>query len=311
MSETEHSDVLILGSGQGGKLLAWHMAQSGKRTAVVERRWVGGSCPNIACMPSKNEIWGARVAHLTRQAAHFGTVTGAVTTDMARVRQRKREMVEREVAFHLEKYKSSGAELIMGSGRFVAAKTLEVQTNDGATRTLSGDKVFLNIGSYAAMPDIPGLAAAAPLTHIEALELDYLPAHLVIVGGGYVGLEMAQAYRRFGSLVTVIEGGPRIMGREDADVADEIQRILAAEGIKFLVATETLAVEGAADRGQRSSLGGGPGSQHHRDRVGSGWRQARHARVYSSQRAAGNDRARCLGDRRMRRQSAIHPRIGR
>ena len=244
MAEPQHFDVVILGSGQGGKLLAWHMAQSGRRTAAVERRWVGGSCPNIACMPSKNEIWGARVAHLVHHAAQFGTVTGPVKTDMVRVRQRKREMVEREVAFHLDRYKATGVELIMGSGRFVAPKTLEVQTNDGATRILTADRVFLNIGSHAAIPDIPGLVASAPLTHIEALELDYLPAHLVILGAGYVGLEMAQAYRRFGSSVTVIEGGPRIMSREDHDVADEIQRILSEEGIKFLTDTQTLAVHG-------------------------------------------------------------------
>jgi pyruvate/2-oxoglutarate dehydrogenase complex dihydrolipoamide dehydrogenase (E3) component len=244
MSEPEHFEVLILGSGQGGKLLAWHMAQSGRRTAAVERRWVGGSCPNIACMPSKNEVWGARVAHLVRYAAHFGTVTGAVSTDMARVRQRKREMVEREVAFHLERYKSTGAELLMGSGQFVAPKTIEVQLNDGGTRLLAGERVFLNLGSHAAIPDIPGLAAAKPLTHIEALELDYLPSHLVVLGSGYVGLEMAQAYRRFGSRVTVIESGPRIMSREDSDVADEIQRILSEEGIQFLLGAQTLAVRG-------------------------------------------------------------------
>jgi pyruvate/2-oxoglutarate dehydrogenase complex dihydrolipoamide dehydrogenase (E3) component len=244
MPTVEQFEVLILGSGQGGKLLAWHMAQSGRRTAVVERRWVGGSCPNIACMPSKNEMWSARVAHLAQHATAFGTTTGAIATDMTRVRQRKRDMVEREVAFHLERYKATGVELIMGSGRFVAPKTLEVQTNDGATRTLSGDRVFLNIGSYAAIPDIPGLNAANPLTHVEALELDYAPAHLVVLGAGYVGLELAQAYRRFGSRVTVIEDGPRIMSREDPDVSDEMQRILAAEGIEFLTSTATLGVEG-------------------------------------------------------------------
>jgi pyruvate/2-oxoglutarate dehydrogenase complex dihydrolipoamide dehydrogenase (E3) component len=244
MSQSERFDVLVLGSGQGGKLLAWHMAQSGRRTAVVERRWVGGSCPNVACMPSKNEIWGARVAYLVHEAARFGTVTGAATTDMARVRQRKREMVEREVAFHLERYRSTGAELIMGSGRFVAPKMIEVQTNDGTTRVLAGDRVFLNLGSHAAIPDIPGLASASPLTHIEALELDYLPSHLVVLGGGYTGLELAQTYRRFGSRVTVVESGARIMGGEDPDVADEIQRILSEEGIQFMVAAHALAVEG-------------------------------------------------------------------
>ena len=244
MAEPQHFDVLVLGSGQGGRLLAWHMAQSGKRTAAVERRYVGGSCPNIACMPSKNEIWGARVAYLAQHAAQFGTITGPVKTDMARVRRRKREMVERELAFHLDRYTATGVELIMGSGRFVGRKTLEVATDEGAKRVLAADQVFLNIGSHAAIPDVPGLAAASPLTHIEALELDYLPAHLVILGGGYVGLEMAQAYRRFGSRVTVIEGGPRIMGREDHDVAEEIKRILSNEGIEFLTNAQLLAVHG-------------------------------------------------------------------
>lgn len=198
MPKAEHFDVVVLGSGQGGKLLAWHMAEAGQRTVVIERRWVGGSCPNIACMPSKNEVWSARVAHLVHGAAQFGTITGPAITDMARVRQRKREMVEREVALHLEKYKSTGAQLIMGDGRFVAPKTLEVQTNDGTTRVLSGDRVFLNLGSHAAIPDIPGLASASPLTHIEALELDYLPSHLVVLGGGYVGLELPRAIQHRG-----------------------------------------------------------------------------------------------------------------
>jgi pyruvate/2-oxoglutarate dehydrogenase complex dihydrolipoamide dehydrogenase (E3) component len=244
MSQPEYFDIVILGSGQGGKLLAWHMARSGQRTAVVERRWVGGSCPNIACMPSKNEIWSARVAYLARNAARFGTATGSVTTDMAKVRQRKRDMVNREVALHLENYKASGTELIMGTGRFVAPKTLEVRLNDGGTRVLAGNQVFLNIGSHAAIPDIPGLADARPLTHIEALDLDYLPAHLIVLGGGYVGLEMAQAYRRFGGAVTVIETGPRLLSREDPDIAEEMQRLLEGDGVRFLVGAETLNVHG-------------------------------------------------------------------
>jgi len=228
MSQPERFEVLILGSGEGGKLLAWHMAGSGRRTAVVERRWIGGSCPNIACLPSKNEIWSAKVAHLAQHAAQFGTmITGPVATDMAKVRQRKRDMVEREIALHLHNYKTTGAELIMGAGRFVAQKTLEVQLNDGGIRVLAGDQVFLNLGTHAAIPNVPGLEAARPLTHIEALELDYLPSHLVVLGGGYVGLEMAQAYRRFGSRVTVIETDPQLMTREDPDVADEIQRLLS------------------------------------------------------------------------------------
>ena len=244
MSQPEQFQVLILGSGQGGKLLGWHMARSGRRTAVVERRWIGGSCPNIACLPSKNEIWSARVAHLVHHAAHFGTMTGAVKTDMAKVSQRKRDMINREIDFHLKSYKTSGAELIMGTGRFVAPKTLEVRLNDGGTRELAADQVFLNVGTHAAIPKVPGLEAARPLTHIEALELDYLPQHLIVFGGGYVGLELAQTYRRFGSRVTIIQSGSQLMVREDPDVANEMQRILSEEGIQILVATETLNVQG-------------------------------------------------------------------
>jgi pyruvate/2-oxoglutarate dehydrogenase complex dihydrolipoamide dehydrogenase (E3) component len=132
MSEPQQFEVLILGSGEAGKLLAWHMAGLGRRIAVVERRWIGGSCPNIACLPSKNEIWSARVAHLTKHAAQFGTmIAGAVTTDMAKVRQRKRTMVEGEIAFHLHNYQTTGSELVMGAGRFVAPKTLEATMAEG------------------------------------------------------------------------------------------------------------------------------------------------------------------------------------
>src|SRR5215475_6714094 len=131
MPQLEQLDVLVLGSGFGGKVLAWHMAGSGRRTAVVERRWIGGSCPNIACLPSKNEIWTAKVAHLLRHAADFAMQTGPVTVDMVGVRQRKRAMVENLVAIHLRNYQASGAELIMGTGHFTAAKTLEVALNDG------------------------------------------------------------------------------------------------------------------------------------------------------------------------------------
>jgi pyruvate/2-oxoglutarate dehydrogenase complex dihydrolipoamide dehydrogenase (E3) component len=244
MTHPERFEILILGSGKAGKMLAWHMARSGRRTAVVERRWVGGACPNIACLPSKNEIWSAKVAHLARHAAQFGTMTGPVAIDMAKVRQRKRDMVDREIAFHLEAYKASGAELIMGSGRFVGPNELEVDLNDGGTRGLKADKVFIDVGTHAAMPNVPGLNAAEPLTHIEALELDYLPAHLIVLGGGYVGLELAQAYRRFGSRVTVIESGPQIMSREDPDIADEIQRILSEEGIQVLLRAEAIEVHG-------------------------------------------------------------------
>jgi len=244
MPQSENFEVLVVGSGTGGKLLAWHLAQSGHKTAVVERRLIGGSCPNIACMPSKNEIASAKVAHVARDGAQYGTVTGSVAVDMATVRRRKREMVERQVAKHLQIYRASGAELIMGSGRFVAPKTLEVNLKDGGTRELAADKVFLNVGTHAAIPKVPGLEAAQPLTHVEALELDYLPRHLIVIGGGYSGLELAQAYRRFGSGVTVIESGPQLLAREDIDVSQEMRRILSSEGIQILVDAELLRVSG-------------------------------------------------------------------
>ena len=220
MAEPEHFDVLILGSGQGGKVLAWQMARSGRRTAVVERRWIGGSCPNIACMPSKNddvERPGGASGAPCRAVRHGRRVPSRPT--WRRCASASATWSNREIELHLQNYRASGAELIMGSGRFVAPKTVEVHLNDGGTRVLAGEQVFLNLGTHAAVPDIPGLEAARPLTHVEALELDYLPSHLIVLGGGYVGLELAQAYRRFGSRVTVIEAGPRIMSREDPDVA--------------------------------------------------------------------------------------------
>ena len=251
MSQPEQIDVLILGSGGGGKLTAWHMARSGRRTAVVERRWIGGSCPNIACLPSKNEIHSAEVAHVARNGGQFGAMTGPVKVDMAKVVRRKRDMVEAQVAAHLHNYKTSGAELIMGTGRFVAPKTLEVSLNDGGTRNLVGAQVFLNVGTHAAIPNVPGLEAAHPMTHIEALELDILPAHLIVIGGGYAGLELAQAYRRFGSEVTVVEAGTQLMGREDADASHEIRQVLADEGVQIHVPARSS--RSAASPGERSA----------------------------------------------------------
>jgi pyruvate/2-oxoglutarate dehydrogenase complex dihydrolipoamide dehydrogenase (E3) component len=244
MPQPERYEALILGSGNGGMYLAWHLARSGRRTAVVERRWIGGSCPNINCLPSKNVIWSAKVADLVYRSASFGALTGSVVIDMAKVRQRKRAMVEDLIAMTLQEYKASGAELIMGTGHFVAPKTLEVRLNDGGTRVLAGDQVFLNIGTHAAIPDIPALAASGPLTNIEALELDYVPPHLIVLGGGYVGLELAQAFCRFGSRVTIVEHGHLLGGREDPDIADEMLRILRDEGIDVLLATETRRVLG-------------------------------------------------------------------
>jgi pyruvate/2-oxoglutarate dehydrogenase complex dihydrolipoamide dehydrogenase (E3) component len=244
MPRGEHFDTVILGSGQGGKGLAWHLARAGQKVGVVERRWVGGSCPAVACLPSKNEIWSARVAYLAQHARQFGTITGTVKTDMVKVLQRKQNMVERERQAHLQAYQQSGAELIMGSGRFTTPRTLEVLLNSGAQRVLTGDRIVINVGTHAAIPDIPGLGTARALTHIEALELDYVPVHLIVLGGGYVAVELAQAFRRFGSRVTLVEPGRQLMGREDAEVASELERILREDGVEILLGARPTHVHG-------------------------------------------------------------------
>jgi len=231
MAGTTHFDALVIGSGEGGKYLAWHLARSGQRTAVVERRWVGGSCPNINCLPSKNEIWSSHVASLIRAAGDYGISTGPVTVNMERVRARKREMVDGLIAMHLAQFKSSGAELIMGQARLIGDRKVEVSLNSGGTVMVTADKLFLNLGTHAAIPEVPGLKNAVPLTHVEALELDRVPGHLIVVGGGYVGLELAQAFRRFGAEVTILEHGDQLAGREDEDVAGALLDMMRNEGV--------------------------------------------------------------------------------
>jgi pyruvate/2-oxoglutarate dehydrogenase complex dihydrolipoamide dehydrogenase (E3) component len=243
MSQAERVEVLILGSGKSGKHLAWHTASAGKRTAVVERRWIGGSCPNINCLPSKNEVKSAEVADLVRRAPAFGTSASGARTDMAKVLERKRKMVDAEIAFHLGKFRATGVDLVLGDARFVRPKTVEVSLNDGGTRVLSGDRVFLNLGTQPFVPPVPGLAERA-LTNIGLLEIDRVPEHLVALGGGYVGLEFAQAYRRFGSPVTVVERGPQLLAREDPDLAEAIARLFADEEIDVRLGTEAVRVEG-------------------------------------------------------------------
>jgi pyruvate/2-oxoglutarate dehydrogenase complex dihydrolipoamide dehydrogenase (E3) component len=244
----ETYEILVIGSGEAGKYLAWTMAKAGRLTALVERALIGGSCPNIACLPSKNVVHSAKVTDLLRRASEFGISTGPVGIDMAGVRRRKRKMVDDLVAIHLANFKASGAELILGEAKFVAPKTVEVRMKEGATRLLTGDRVFLSVGSRAAVPDVPGLHASHPLTHVEALELDRLPEHLVVLGGGYVGMEFAQAMRRFGSRVTIVERGPQLAGREDSDVSEALMQLFRDEGIDVLVETELIAVEGLSGR---------------------------------------------------------------
>src|SRR5215471_8739490 len=241
--QPERFDVVVIGSGYAGKWVAWDMAAAGRRTVAIERRYIGGSCPNINCLPSKNEIASAKVADVVRHASAFGTEVTGARINMPQVVARKRKMIEADVAAHRQKYRDTGCELIMGDARFVAPKTVEVRLNDGGTRLLAGDRVFINVGTRPAIPPIPGLADSA-MTNIELLELDRVPEQLVVLGGGYVGLEFAQAYRRFGSRVTLVQRGPQLLPREDADVAEAMLHLLNDDGIDVLLGAQTLRIEG-------------------------------------------------------------------
>src|SRR5271167_635100 len=221
-TQPEQYDLVVLGDGKGSTLAAWTFASDGKRVAVVERKFIGGSCPNIACIPSKNIIDSAKIATYFRGAARGGIAKPGSTIDMPAVLARKRRMVRGLNEMYLENFKSSGAELILGVGRFVGPGTLEVTLPDEARRHLRGANVIISTGTHAVVEPVPGIADAQPLTHVEALELDEVPEHLLVIGGGYVGLELAQAMRRFGSKVTVIDRNDRLLSREDDDVAEAV-----------------------------------------------------------------------------------------
>jgi pyruvate/2-oxoglutarate dehydrogenase complex dihydrolipoamide dehydrogenase (E3) component len=240
----EEYDLVVLGSGEAGKYIAWTQARKGKRAVVIERKYIGGSCPNIACLPSKNVIHSAKVASYFWRSAEFGISKDNTRIDMASVRDRKRKMVEGMIQVHLDNFKASGAELVIGSGRFIGPKTIEAALADGGTRIFRGENVVIGTGSRATIEQIPGLAEADPLTHVEALDLDHVPEHLLIIGGGYVGLELAQAMRRFGSRVTIVERNDRLAHREDQDVTDLLQNIFRDEGIGIATSTRTTRVEG-------------------------------------------------------------------
>ncbi len=253
MNAPEKFDVLVLGGGTAGKLAAWTMAKEGRRTAVVDRKYVGGSCPNVACLPSKNVIYSAKVASLVRRQREFGIETGPITIDMAGVYARKRDMVDGIIQVHLDKYRAAfdgqrGDELIFGDGTFVGPRTVHVSLLDAGReageRTLTADRVFVNLGSRATIPDTPGLREAKPLTHIEALDLQRRPDHLIVLGGGYVGLELSQALRRLGSRVTLIERGPQLAPNEDADISQAILQLFRDEGIDVMLDTHVADVRG-------------------------------------------------------------------
>jgi pyruvate/2-oxoglutarate dehydrogenase complex dihydrolipoamide dehydrogenase (E3) component len=240
----EEYDLVILGGGTGGTVAAWTFAAQGQRVAVIERKYIGGSCPNIACLPSKNIIHSAKVASYFRRSREFGIVNEKVSVDMRAVRERKRKMVSGWNDVYLENYKKTGAELILGSGQFIGLKTLEVTLSDGTRRQLRGTNVIINTGTHASSEPIPGLVEAQPLTHIEALELDEVPTHLIVLGSGYVGLEFAQAMRRFGSKVTVLGRASRLLPSEDEDVSEALQHLFEEEGIDLILNARTKRITG-------------------------------------------------------------------
>jgi pyruvate/2-oxoglutarate dehydrogenase complex dihydrolipoamide dehydrogenase (E3) component len=246
VAETESYDVVVLGTGEAGKFMSWHMASSGKRTAAIERHLIGGACPNVACLPTKNIIHSAKVASYATRGTEFGVEIDHWRLNMAQVNRRRREMVDGLHEVHMQNFQKSGAEIVMGRGRFVGERTIEVTGHDGKVRVLRGERVFVNTGTRATIDPIPGLVAAQPLTHIEALELEALPEHLVILGGGYVGLEFAQAMRRFGSKVTIIERSKRVLPREDDDVAEAMAQLLTDDGIEVVAGVDVLRVEGTS-----------------------------------------------------------------
>jgi pyruvate/2-oxoglutarate dehydrogenase complex dihydrolipoamide dehydrogenase (E3) component len=240
----EEFDLVILGGGTGSTLAAWTLAGEGKRVAVIDSKYIGGSCPNIACLPSKNIIHSAKVSSYIRRSQEFGISHDGFAIDMSGVRGRKRNMVTGLNKMYLENYRHTGAELILGTGRFIAPKTVEVALQDGSVRHLRGTNLIVSTGTRATLDATPGLADAEPLTHIEALELDRLPEHLLVIGGGYVGLELSQALRRFGSKVTVIDRNQRLMSKEDEDVCSALRELLQDEGIDVLLSTRAKRLSG-------------------------------------------------------------------
>ena len=243
-TDPEEFDLVILGGGTGSTVAAWTFAKQGQRVAVIDRKYIGGSCPNIACLPSKNIIHSAKVASYARKSEEFGVPRHDFTVNMSAVRDRKRKMVSGLNEMYLDNYKHTGAEFILGSGRFIGSRTLEAALPDGTSRRLRGANVIISTGTRASLDPVPGLAESHPLTHIEALELDEVPEHLLVIGGGYVGLELSQAMRRFGSKVSVIEHNGQLVYREDEDVTEALRALLQDEGIEILLNAKVKRVSG-------------------------------------------------------------------
>lgn len=231
---SDRYDAIVIGSGQGGGPLAGKLAESGRRIALVEREHVGGTCVNEGCTPTKTMIASARAAHLARRAADYGVHTGdgKVRVDLAHVRQRKRDIVQ---SFRQGSENSlarlDNLDLLMGTGRFTAPHAIQVDRDDGISRTVTAPTIVLNVGARPAVPPIDGLDAVPYLTNASLMELAEVPDHLLVLGGGYVGVEFGQMFRRFGSEVTIVQRGPQLLPHEDIDIADELAGILRDEGI--------------------------------------------------------------------------------
>jgi pyruvate/2-oxoglutarate dehydrogenase complex dihydrolipoamide dehydrogenase (E3) component len=235
----EHFDAIVIGTGQAGPALAVRLAQAGRRTAILERKRIGGTCVNVGCIPTKTLIASARAAHVARRGADYGVLfDGPVRVDMARVKARKDEIVRQSNQGVTRWLRSTpNVTLIEGHGRFAAPHTIDVNG-----KLLEAPEIFINTGGRASVPAMPGLDQVEVLTSSGMMDVDFLPQHLVIIGGSYIGLEFAQMYRRFGSAVTVVEMGPRLIGREDDETSAAVQAILEAEGIVFRLDARCLSV---------------------------------------------------------------------
>jgi pyruvate/2-oxoglutarate dehydrogenase complex dihydrolipoamide dehydrogenase (E3) component len=228
-------DVIVIGAGQAGGPLAGAFARAGHRTALIEARHVGGTCVNAGCTPTKTMVASARTAHLARRGADYGVETGTISIDMQVVRRRKRDIVQQWRSGSESYLNNDGVELIMAEASFSGPHTVEARLNSGSVRELSAPQIFINAGARPALPPLPGLDDVPYLDSTSIMELDAAPEHLLVLGGGYIGLEFGQMFRRFGSRVTIIQRGPRLLSREDADVADAVADILRGEGIDVLL----------------------------------------------------------------------------
>ncbi len=241
-------DAIVIGSGQGGGPLAGALAKAGWKTALVERKHVGGSCVNEGCTPTKTMVASARVAYLARRGADYGVATGPVSVDLAVVRRRMRDMVESFRGGSRRRLEQTeGLDLLMGTARFTGPKTIEVALVEGGTRTLSAPTIVVNTGTRPRVPDLPGLSDVPFLDSTSVMELEEVPAHLLVIGGGYVGLEFGQMFRRFGSEVTIVQRAGQLVPHEDTDVADALREILVEDGIEVLLEAEATGVQRSED----------------------------------------------------------------